>query len=68
MCSRTVLGELKNVHSQKIPFRLRRRFEQRFCKACHIIFFAVAMLVLLNAPFSYLSTFLREMVARDIAT
>ena len=48
MCSRTVLGEIKNLQSQKIPFRLRRRFEQRFCKACHIIFFAVAMLVLLN--------------------
>ena len=37
MCSRTVLGELKNLHSQKIPFRLRRRLEQSFCKACHII-------------------------------
>ena len=49
MCSRTVLGEIKNLQSQKIPFRLRQRFEQRFCKACHIIFFfAVAMLVLLN--------------------
>ena len=48
MCSRTVLGELKNLHSQKIPFRLCRRLEQRFRKACHIILFAVAMLVLLN--------------------
>ena len=37
MCSRTVLGELKNLRSQKIPFRLRRRLEQSFCKACHII-------------------------------
>ena len=48
MCSRTVLDELKNLHNTKIPFRLRRRLEQRFCKACHIILFAVAMLVLLN--------------------
>ena len=48
MCSRTVLGDLKYLHSKEIPFRLRRRLEQRFCKACHIILFAVAMLVLLN--------------------
>ena len=48
MCSRTVLEKLKNLHSQKILFQLRRRLVQRFCKACHIILFAVAMLVLLN--------------------
>ena len=43
MCSRGVLGELKNLHSQKIAFRLRTRLEQRFCKACHIILFAVSL-------------------------
>ena len=50
MCSRTVLNELKNLQSQKkkIPFKLRRRLVQRFCKACQVILFVVAMLVLLN--------------------
>ena len=50
MCSRTVLNELKNLQSQKkkIPFRLCRHLVQRFCKACHIILFVVAVLVLLN--------------------
>ena len=48
MCSRTVLEKLKNLHSQKILFQLRQRLVQRFCKAFHIILFAVAVLVLLN--------------------
>ena len=49
MCSRTVLNELKNLQSQKrIPLRLRRRLVQRFCKACQVILFVVARLVLLN--------------------
>ena len=48
MCSRTVLDELKNLHNTKIPFRLRRRLEKRFCKANHIILSAVPMLVSLN--------------------
>ena len=50
MCSRTVLNELKDLHLQKkkSPFRLPQRLVQRFCKACHIILFEVAMLVLLN--------------------
>ena len=49
MCSRTVVNELKIVQSQKkIPFRLCRRLVQRFCKACHIILFVVAVPVLLN--------------------
>ena len=51
MCSRTFLNyELKNLHSQ---FRLRLRLVQRFCKACRIIFFEVAMLVLLDKNRSY---------------
>ena len=49
MCSRTVLNELKNLQSQKkIPFGLCRRLVERFCKACQIILFVFAVLVLLN--------------------
>ena len=49
MCSRTFLNELKNLQSQKkVPFKLRRRLVKRFCKACQVILFFVAMLVLLN--------------------
>ena len=49
MCSRTVLNELKNQHSQKkdsVPTSLAPC--TTFFKACHIILFVVTMLVLLN--------------------
>ena len=49
MCSPTVLNELKkSTLKKKIPFGLRRSLVQRFCKACRIILFVVAMLILLN--------------------